>query len=461
MTALVLVITLFVLVVGCRYMHGANTPSPAVIPDSTTILWTGAVTSTTARIVAGTDYNPADVRLHIDTLSSFRSPDTIRGMPAERGRMQDDALAGIVHFDLSDLQPGTRYHYRLLARGDVLPERVGTFTTFDDGPQSFRVILGGCTETGSRHPVFDSIRVASPDLFLHLGDMHYSDIARPELERYRQAYATVHASPEQSRLFRSVPLAYMWDDHDYGPNNSSGAAEVQDIAQRAYRGLVPHYALPAGTTGTVQQAFSVGRVHFILSDLRSARTRNAAPDNASKTMMGVQQKKWFKDELLRARDAAVIIWVSSVPWIANDLQENDRWSGFTTERAELARYIDSVGVASKLVIASGDAHMVALDDGTNNVYGPGDGIRTPVVQAAALDRRGSAKGGPYTIGPYPNRFSLRGANDGQYVRMDIEDDAGDEVCVTWTGRRWAYDEQRMTDLFRWEQCFSAEEASPR
>jgi len=305
--------------------------------------------------------------------------------------------------------------------------------------------------------VFDAIRASDPDVLLHLGDMHYEDISAPDLGRYRRALQAVHASPEQSRLYRSVPLAYMWDDHDYGPNNSTGAAPIQETARRAYRAFVPHYPLPAGAdTGAVYQAFTVGRVRFILTDLRSARSPNDAPDSAAKSMMGEAQKRWFEAELERAAGRfPLVVWVSTVPWIANDPDEVDRWSGFTTERDRLARTIDSLGLASNLVIVSGDAHMVAVDDGTHNTYGPGEGIGVPVVHAAALDRTGSVKGGPYTHGPYRNRFSLRGSNDGQYVRMAVSDAGGDEVCVTWTGRRWEYNTQQMVDLLTWSRCFPA------
>ncbi|HHP7236904.1 alkaline phosphatase D family protein [Longibacter sp.] len=441
---------------GCRYLDSPVTPDPISVPDSATLMWSGAVTPTSARVVAAASPSSGRVALEIDTTSSFETARTVAPDLPDATGGAEEAVEGVLQFLLTDLTPGTRYHYRLVERETVVNRPRGTFRTFKDGPQSYEVAIGGCAATGSRHAIFDSIRATSPDLFLHLGDMHYSDIAVPEMQRYRDAYATVHASPEQSRLFRSVPLAYVWDDHDFGPNNSSGAVRVQNVAQSAYRAFVPHYDLPAGAGGPIHQAFTVGRIRYILTDLRSARSRNDLPDTAEKSMMGEEQKRWFKAELRRARAYPVIVWVSSVPWIANDLDEPDRWSGFTTEREELAAYIDSIGVASRLVIVSGDAHMLALDDGTNNVYGPGDGLRAPVVQAAALDRRGSVKGGPFSIGPFPNRFSLRGANDGQYVRMEVDDDGADSVCITWTGRRWAYDRQRMTDLFAWEKCFEAE-----
>ena len=64
------------------------------------------------------------------------------------------------------------------------------------------------------------IRRQDPLFFLHVGDFHYENLDGEDPEAYRQAYRDVLASPAQSALYRSTPIAYMWDDHDYGPNNS-------------------------------------------------------------------------------------------------------------------------------------------------------------------------------------------------------------------------------------------------
>jgi alkaline phosphatase D len=171
-------------------------------------------------------------------------------------------------------------------------------------------------------------------------------------------------------------------------------------------------------------------------------------------MMGAGQKEWFKEQLARAKDRyPVVAWVSSVPWISDG--GPDRWGGFAKERRELATYIDSLGIADQMVILSGDAHMVALDDGTHNQYGREGGGGFPVVHAAALDQIGSVKGGPYTRGPFPNPFAAFGRTDGQFVLMDVEDDGGDEVCISWTGKRHEVDTGRVVDLLEWQKCFPA------
>jgi len=437
--------------VSCRQLSMRGTDGSATGGD---VLWSGAVTDSSARVVAHLSDSLSDRPVRLALTSGGETPEWNE---ARRLRSDHpDTYTQVHHFALTDLDPATTYHYALEIDGRIDSTRAGRFSTFNDGPFSFRVALGGCAETGSRHPVFDAIRTARPDLFLHVGDMHYEDIDVNAAQPFRDAFRQVHASPRQSALYRSTPIAYIWDDHDYGPNNSSRRAPGQDAAQQVYREFVPHYPLAEGPgTHPIYQSFTAGRVRFLVTDLRSARTANEAPDSV-KTMMGEQQKAWFKDQLRAARDRyPVIAWVSSVPWIGDASDAEDRWSGFAEERRELATFIDSIGVADQLVVLSGDAHMVALDDGSNNHFGvlgeTGGGF--PVVHGAALDRRGSVKGGPYSHGTFPNRVSLFGDNDGQFVLMDVEDDGTGDVCVTWVGKRYRYDDDRMSTLLRWSKCF--------
>jgi alkaline phosphatase D len=425
--------------------------SPPVPTDSATVLWAGAVTDSSARVVARPATPESTVRLALDTTGTWSNPRIVEGeAPATNPEVR--------HFRLDGLAPRTTYRYALRRGGRIDTTRQGQFRTFGDGAFSFRMAMGACARTGSRHPVFGAIRQANPDLFLHLGDLHYEDIDTPAPAAFRRAYRQVHASTPQARLFRTTALAYVWDDHDYGPNNSSRRAPGQDVAQQVYREYVPHYDLaPTARRAPIYQAFTVGRVRVLLTDLRSARTRNEAPDSVQ-TLMGEAQKAWFKRQLAAAQDRyPVIAWGSSVPWIGSRDDSDDHWGGFAEERREIATYIDSLGVADQLVVLSGDAHMVALDDGTHNEYGRPGGGGFPVVHAAALDQGGSVKGGPYTHGPYPNPFRLFGQNDGQFVLMDVQDDGGEEVCVTWTGKRYEVGTERLVTLFEWGRCFPVPE----
>jgi alkaline phosphatase D len=152
---------------------------------------------------------------------------------------------------------------------------------------------------------------------MNMGDFHYQDIRTNRASLFRAAYDAVLASPQQADLYRSVPFVYMWDDHDYGGNNASRKSTTHEAARNTYEEYVPHYpfAYP-DHDAPISQTFVVGRVKFILTDLRSDRSDPKDKDDANKTILGTSQKQWLKQELLSSNGKyPLICWMSSVPWI--------------------------------------------------------------------------------------------------------------------------------------------------
>jgi alkaline phosphatase D len=348
------------------------------------------------------------------------------GMPSARRSQATDA-SGVAAFVLDGLRERTRYRYVVSTPGAPVIE--GRFRTFADGPLSFRVLFASCAGTGSTSPVFTAMREQDADLFVHMGDIHYEDIGRNEVERFRRAYLAVHGSAPQSALFRSVPVAYTWDDHDFGPNDSDRTSPSREAALEAYRRFVPHYPLAADPGATIHQSFTVGRVVFLVTDCRAGRSPRRAPE-PERTMLGREQLEWLLAQLDEARTAPLVVWVNSVPWITKrDESTREGWAPFARERERIADHVVRLGLVEKLVMLSGDAHMLAMDDGTHSQYSrlPGAPARGfAVAHAAPMDRRPSRKGGPYT---HPEV-----AQNGQYGVMDVTDD-GARVKVSLRGMR--------------------------
>jgi hypothetical protein len=231
--------------------------------------WAGAVTprGATLKVLAS---GPGLV-LSL-TLTDDASP------PVRRSQTTD--ADGVATFELAGLGERTRYRYAVSVPGG--PALEGRFRTFAEGPFSFRVLFASCAATGSTSPVFAAMRERDADLFVHMGDLHYEDIGRNAVSRFREAYLAVHASAVQSALFRSLPLAYTWDDHDFGPNDSDRTSPSRGAALEAYRRFVPHYPLADGSEAPVCQAFTVGRVRFLMTDVRSARSPRSRPRDAAR-----------------------------------------------------------------------------------------------------------------------------------------------------------------------------------
>lgn len=382
-------------------------------------IWSGGVTSTGATITAKLADGAREARLVMSRDESLSAPTTSAAYAPDGD--------GVVKIRVDGLEPGTPYHYALEVDGEVDAQRRGTLRSFPEGASTFSIAVGACARTGSNGAVFDAIRGEDALFYVITGDVNYENITRGDLARFQDAYGTLLTSPAQSALYRETPIAYTWDDHDFGGSNSMGNSDAREAARLSYRQNVPHYDLAAGPgNAPIYQAFSAGRVRFILMDTRSMRNLEKMPDG-SDSMLGLRQREWLKQELLEgSRTHALVVLVSSVPWIAADGSSSDDWGGYVSERHEIADFIAENGIKNLMMLA-GDAHMLAIDDGSNADYSTKGGAGFPVMHAAALDRPGSEKGGPFSEGMYPGA--------GQYGLVTFTDD-GESMNVELRGRNW-------------------------
>ncbi|MGH1492633.1 MAG: alkaline phosphatase D family protein [Acidimicrobiales bacterium] len=382
--------------------------------------WIGAVGPDRATIVArladGVDANSVSVE--------YTSEDQIQ----HSGNIEVDQQR-FARIELSSLDPSQHYDLRVDARRgeETVGSALGGFTTFPPAmePSTVRLAFGSCMSTGSRGTVFDTIADTSlsswdgprPQLFMVTGDLHYENITARSTKPFLEAFDKVHTSPPQRRLYNSMPMAYVWDDHDYGDNDSGHDSPSRDAAQTAYRLAVPSYVDP-GQAGAINQEFSIGRVRVVVTDNRSER--GETPGH----LLSPTQEQWLID-CITDPTWPVVIWVSSTPWISSD-DDSDNWGAYAKQRRRIA---DAISTRSaNLVMVSGDAHMVAIDDGRNAAYASDGSGGFPVLQAAALDRLGSAKGGRFSHGKF--------GGAGHFGIVTVKDEGGSEIEVELSARSW-------------------------
>lgn len=393
--------------------------TPALPVESVRWMWAGAVTPDGVTVVARlADDEAGAARLVVEGPGGER-----RSAPA----VPDDR--GVVRMRVEGLRAGADHRYAVEVDGRVDDPRRGRFRTLPvPGPASFELAVASCATTGSNGRVFDEIRRRRPLVYLQTGDFFYANVDTRSPGAFERPYEETLTSASQSALYREVPIAYVWDDHDFGTNDSAGDAPSRAAAMSTYRALVPHppLALP-GDEAPIAQAFTVGRVRVVMTDTRSARTPADAADGPGKSMLGAPQRAWLVREIVAAtRRGQLPVWVSSSPWIGAARAGADTWAGYAHERTVITRALAARGVRS-LVILAGDAHMVAIDDGTNSAPLAAGG-RIPLLQAAALDEWGDVKGGPYSEGTAPGA--------GQFGTVRVTDDGGSSIRVTLAGWNW-------------------------
>ena len=403
-------------------LSGSGSP-PDPDPEFTVRgLWVGHTTTNSTTITASVQ-DATNIKLIFATDAEFNS------VVAESDPAAVNSF-GFVRFTVAGLSANTKYYVAVVDTDtdDINTVTTAEFTTVTSGVHSFKFGTASCANTGSTEIIFDTIRGDNLDFFVHTGDIHYADIGTNNVSLFHSAIEQVFASARQRDLWSSLPMYYMWDDHDYGPNDSHKDSPQRPAAVEFYRDRVPSPTLiNTDPDGAVYYSFVRGRVRFIATDLRSERfNKGTFPSlDPQQLMMSQAQLDWFKSELDSANtDGHAICWINTVPWIEAVTNGSDAWGGYAAQRQEIADYITQQGYGNRIFIVSGDMHRLAFDDGTsvNN-----DGSLY-VVQSAPLDRTASSKGGPYLVGPLGGSGTIS-----QYSTIDVTDAGGETITITVDG----------------------------
>src|SRR3954462_4577837 len=205
-------------------------------------MWSGNVTPTSATVVVRLNAPALRVRLQVSQNESLT--------PAIfSGAVNTAAASGnAVKLTVQGLQPDTDYFYGIEVGGTLRTETIsrGKFRTFPLGKASFRIAFASCGDfRAADQRAYSAIMDEHPLLFINTGDLHYSDTNSTNADDYRANYDNVLGHSVQGALYRSIPVAYVWDDHDYCGNDSDTNSVGRDTARATYKERVPHYPLGA------------------------------------------------------------------------------------------------------------------------------------------------------------------------------------------------------------------------
>jgi alkaline phosphatase D len=198
---------------------------------------------------------------------------------------------------LGGLAPDTLYEYAIAIDGSSDDDLRGSFRTppAPGTPHKFRMVLTSCMKFGQPQDSWKLVLEQEPHFHLTVGDTHYADTTDPSIQwnhhlRYRRV-------PEFAPVLRDVPIYSMWDDHDYGPNDSDGTAPGKENSLAGWKQIWANPGAGTPETPGAFYRFSWGEIDFFVVDGRYHRSPDLDPDDGNKRMLGDAQFAWLLDGL--------------------------------------------------------------------------------------------------------------------------------------------------------------------
>jgi alkaline phosphatase D len=275
------------------------------------------------------------------------------------------------------VEPGKKYEYELyingqkVARNYPLEFQTQVLWAFRTEPPNFKFAAGSCLYVndapydrpgkpyGSNYEILTKIYEQRPDFMLWLGDNAY--MREPDWGTqtgifYR--YTHSRSLPELQPLLGSSHHYAIWDDHDFGPNDSDKSFANKDLTLETFKLFWgnPNYGVgnpnQKGITGT----FTWGDVQFFLLDDRYFRTSNK--NIASKrSILGEDQIEWLINALASSPASFKIIAVGGQ--FISSSKEKENFANFPEEKQYIIDAIQKNKIPGVLFM-TGDRHFTEL-----------------------------------------------------------------------------------------------------
>ena len=255
---------------------------------------------------------------------------------------------------LKGLSPSTKYSYRVFLGNKEQPSSViQEFRTFPERRYRGVVRVGfGHSLTGpGEQIIWRSIAKKKPHLFILMGDNIYSNTTDPR--KQRRMYLQFRADPHFRAFAATTPIYAIWDDHDYGVNNSDLTQPGKEKSLDTFNEIWANPSSQAGQAKGIWTRFTVGGADFFLLDVRYHRSPNTEPDGPNKTMLGFEQRAWLLERLTES-SAVFKFLVSGSSWNCGGVES---WNHqFTHEYDAILAEIMKKRI-SGIILLGGDQHF--------------------------------------------------------------------------------------------------------
>lgn len=275
------------------------------------------------------------------------------------------------------VEPGKRYEYTIYINNK--PVQFAYPTVFQTqpiwkwrgNPPNFSLLTGSCayinqTEHdrpgrpyGGDYRIFNSMNTHQTDFMLWLGDNIY--LREPDWNSSTGIAARnthTRSVAELQPFLASTHQYAIWDDHDFGPNDSDKSFFNKDQTLKAFELF---WGNPTYGTAEMKGAitsFQWGDADFFLLDNRWYRDpNNIRKDN--KTLLGKVQLEWLLDNL--SSSTATFKMVALGNQFLSDAAVFELYSnnGFDAERQIIIEFIHEHNIKN-VIFVTGDVHFTEL-----------------------------------------------------------------------------------------------------
>jgi len=283
----------------------------------------GHTTDTTTRIWVRAD-EPCKMQVRFSSKGRTIVSETIR-------LVEENNFCGSA--EVTGLSPKTTYSYRVFLdnkeQGSDVRQEITTFSRALE-PGIIRIGFGHSLRGSGTQDIWKAVAAKKPDLFILMGDNIYSDSTEPA--RQRRMYLQFRADRYFRAFGASTPIYAVWDDHDYGKDNSDR------------------------TQPGIWTRFTAGGAEFFLMDVRYHRSVNSDPDGPAKTMLGKEQLAWLQNSLASSK-AVFKFPVSGSSWNCGG---PEAWNHtFTYEYDALVKHLASNKIPG-VILLGGDQHTCKI-----------------------------------------------------------------------------------------------------
>ena len=271
--------------------------------------------------------------------------------------------------------PGKTYNYEVFVDGNKLEKEYPmefqsqSLWQYRTDPPEVNFAIGSCNYVneeaydrpgkpyGSEFEIFESLHKKKPDFMLWLGDNTYlREVDWNSRTGFLHRYTHTRSLPELQPLLASTHNYAIWDDHDFGPNDSDGSFALKKTASEIFKLFWgnPNYDVidKGGITGSFQWA----DLDFFLLDNRYYRTSNTN-FVGKREMLGKPQIDWLINALSSSKAPFKFITVGGQVLNSEKVYEN--YAIFSEERQYLLDKIREAKIEG-VIFLDGDRHHTGL-----------------------------------------------------------------------------------------------------